>query len=178
MIPSGSIVTYTGRWPKPGISQLLGYTAQALTGLVTKDLPTSGLIVRDSKYEANSFFSGSFTVQLILQVENGVGFDSPDDIISIVRHYVFQELYDYPLSDSVPTVQAPGASAPTSTGQPAGQMDAGDTPSGDCSGISGFFSCLAQKSVLYLGVLGIGVGLAVILIVNQGGSISGKGRRK
>lgn len=120
MVPDQAVVTYQGTWQNYDISATTG-VLQAVISALNKD----GLTVRNSStnqgvlggIEASLGF-GTTNVTLQLQVNNGQGFADPNDIISIVRHEVYVASGQFPLADSIPTVQTPGSSAPTATGQP------------------------------------------------------------
>jgi hypothetical protein len=107
---------------------------------------------------------------LQMQVENGLGFDQPDDVISVIRHAVFEVTGSFPSADSLPFLQVPGSGSPQSTGQP---KPGGTAPAGCVSGTAydttGSFSLscwwdnLTQKGLASVGLLtlvavvGIGV---------------------
>jgi hypothetical protein len=139
MIPDGTIVTYVGTWNSAyntggGISQP-GY-AQAISDGVVAALNQDGqLKVLSSPHDLSSGIVGAakaivgygepFTETLILQVTNGMGFGSVNDIISIVRHYVYTVSGQFPTSDAITGVHHPGdPSTPASLAPtPAGPVD-------------------------------------------------------
>jgi hypothetical protein len=127
MVPDGSIVIYQGKWAP---TSTVG--AQDVVAAVTAQLQADGAlavrnVAQDSSWAQNTppfpLNVGTFNVTLTLQVKNGMGFGDPNDIISIVRHYVYQVTGQFPVADSIPSVQPPAApdgtpSAPIATGQP------------------------------------------------------------
>ena len=126
MVPNQAVVNYQGTWP------LGGKAASALLAQVSGALAQDGLVVRgmssDAGFLANSpnvpFVQQlTFNVRLQIQVTNGMGYGDPNDIISIIRHEVYVATGQFPITDSIPTVQVPAGdggvpSAPTATGQP------------------------------------------------------------
>ena len=122
IVPNASVLTYQGKWP-----QSFNDTAPAILQKVINALNADGqLQVRNSSIDASfmqSYLPGITTapypVSLTLQVNNGMGFGDPNDVISIVRHYVYQLAGSFPVADSIPTVQIPvGQNAAGATGQP------------------------------------------------------------
>lgn len=122
MVPDQSLVTYQGKWAPTSFKQ-----AQDVVAEVNGDLNSSGvLMVRDYSSTASwtqntpgfPLSLAPFTVTLKLQVVNGQGFGDPNDIIAIVRHYVYQATGSFPTADTITGVQAPGSGAPTPTGEP------------------------------------------------------------
>jgi hypothetical protein len=175
MIPDGSIVTYVGKWPV-GNSALLG----DYTGKVKSALSGDGIVTRGQSGGFGfgvQIFGTPFDIQLSLQVENGLGFDSPDDIISLIRHEVYQACADFPISDSIPYVKTPNDETQQATGQPTGS-DLGATLKGPgaqhvCGDPSWSFfddpgqylQCLTTKGLSTLGILFIGLLIGIAFIV-------------
>ena len=145
MVQNQAVVTYIGTWTAGGLFQ----TINDLVSAVTTDLLAQGLAVRNSNVDqslgnliGSAGWGGTFNITLTLQVENGLGFNSVDDIISIVRGAVYQETGSMPTADSVPYDQEPGQNT-TSTGQPGSPL--ATSPSGGCiagthNDLSGTFS--------------------------------------
>jgi len=167
-IPDGSVLYYEGTWPQ---------TVFSLPGSILEDVSTAlngaGLTVRSSNITSGqlSQIEGQpFGVRLTLQVENGLGFGSPDDAISLVRHAVYIETGKFPLSDTIPRVQVPGGT-PTKTGQPGGAPQGAGCIAGTSNDLSGSFSLgcwwdnLTSKGLSTIGLIFIGGILAVALIV-------------
>jgi hypothetical protein len=121
IVPNASILTYQGKWP-----QSYNGTAPAILQEVINALNADGqLQVRNSSIDASfmqSYLPGITTapypVSLTLQVNNGMGFGDANDVISIVRHYVYQFAGQFPIADSIPTMQVPASSSSSGTGQP------------------------------------------------------------
>jgi hypothetical protein len=168
MIPNGALVTYTGQW-KTTLSQL----ADSLISDISVALNGLGLPVKQQSNTASFWSTGfltPFQVTLQMQVE-GAGFSGPDDVIALVRHAVFSVTGDYPISDSLPYVQAPGGTA-QSTGQPGqttpqgtGCIAGGSSDLTNSFSFSCWFSNLTQTGLASVGFLGIlaatGVGIAL-----------------
>jgi hypothetical protein len=87
---------------------------------------------------------------LQVQVNNGMGFSDPNDVISIIRHEVFVATGSFPTADSIPTVQTPGAAGPVATGQP---MPAGAAPA------INFTAWIEQNAAM------IGIGAAALVLL-------------
>jgi hypothetical protein len=122
-IPDGSLVTYHGTWTSVfntggGISQP-GY-AQAIADGVVAALNADGqLKVLSYPRDLSSGPSGTwaallgsnapFDITLQLQVMNGMGFGSVNDLIAIIRHYVYTVSGQFPVHDAIVSVRAPSA---------------------------------------------------------------------
>ena len=157
-IPDGAILTYNGTWPPGTYGGFADYT-----GSVFADLTNAGIAVRGVSGGfglLNSALGTSFPIQLQLQVENGLGFRDVSDVISIVRGAVYQEAGAYPVSDSIPYVQATANGPAQTTGQPAAMPGAAST-----SSISDWFSNLTSKGLSTLGLVFIGLALGVVLLL-------------
>lgn len=105
-IPNGSVLTYSGTWQTvfntgAGISQPTD--PQSIVNAVVDAINADGqLTVIQAPTSLSSSFSavihglignsGSFPVTLGVQVTNGQGFASVNDIISIIHHYVYTVL--------------------------------------------------------------------------------------
>jgi len=122
MVPDQSVITYQGTWQNTA-TQTAAAVLQAVTAALTQD----GFQVRNSSSDAGIWGSTAllgfaeeitFHVTLQLQVANGQGFADPNDIISVIRHEVYVATGQFPSADSIPSVQVPGSTAPTPTGQP------------------------------------------------------------
>lgn len=104
-IANGDNLTYIGTWTAGGIFQ----TVNDLVSAVYTDLAAQGVAVRNSNVDQSlgqiigaAGWGGTFKVTLSLQVENGLGFNSVDDVISIIRGAVYQESGSFPSADSIP----------------------------------------------------------------------------
>lgn len=167
-VANGAIVQYEGKWsatPKIGAVELMR--------LVSAALGKDALAVKDSSNDADflqsttiPFIGASLTpfkVTLKLQVSNGLGYSSEDDIINVVRHEVFTITESYPVADSITSVQNPNQVA-VPTGQPNidGTGNGGDDNVSWWDGITHLFS---DTKILFAG-LGIGLVVAVLLIAH------------
>lgn len=159
-VPDQSIVTYTGSWTGGYFS-----SPSDVISAVSGALASSSLVLRSQTFSASlltqlgSAFGGSnaFNVTLSVQVENGLGFASPDDVASIINNAVYQVTGTLPTSFSVPYVQAPGGSN-AATGEPAGSS----ASSG--SSLSSWFSGLTTGGAAAFGLAGIGIIVALVLV--------------
>jgi len=174
MIADQSNVTYVGTWRTARFAQ-----ASTSINNISAKLAGAGLPVRSFSTDAG-FFANlpiglervPFSVTLHLQVENLTGFQSPDDIVSIIRHWVLDETGVYPDADSLPYVQQPGQPE-IPTGEPAPPIARDKTgciagTSTDLAGgfsLSCWFSNLTQKGLATTGFLALlivaGLGLLI-----------------
>lgn len=166
-VPDGALLTYTGTWPPGTYAGFADYTGNVFADLANAGLPIKG--VSGGFSAINSVLGNTFTIQLTLQVQNGLGFGDVNDVISIVRGFVYQEAGAFPLADSVPYVQTPGG-AQTATGQP-GQTTpkntahaCGDPSWGFLDDPGQWVSCLTTKGLSSLGLVFIGLALALVLL--------------
>jgi hypothetical protein len=170
-IANGDRVTYYGTWPKLGL--LSDYFTKVLADLSAN----SGLAIRGQSGGPGisaALLGENFSVQLDLVVQNGLGFSSTDDIVSIIRHYVFEESGNYPIIDSIPFVNGKatgqpqgGVSAPSASG--GGQFACGDPSWSFIDAPAQWFQCLTQKGLSTLGLVFIGllVGIAFIVFAEK-----------
>ncbi|SRR6266404_1767788 len=169
MIDDQSIVTYNGTWHGTfslSADQVVKRALTKLTGM--------GLVTRNSSFDAGftSTLGGPFTVHLVLQVENGLGFSSQDDIIADIRHTVYDVTGDFPTADSIPQVQYPGDRSPVDTGEPGPGAPSGPVEciAGSSNDTTGRFSlsCWA-KNLTSAGLSSVGIvvliGVAIFGIV-------------
>jgi hypothetical protein len=185
VVPAGATVKYVGTWRTGSFQTADGVVAQVSTLLLS-----SGLSVRSQHSSAGwfanlpGFVKSSFDVTLQLEVDNGLGYGSQDDIISIVRSYVQQVTGFPPQSDSIPELTLPGDNTPTSTGeksQDSGQQGCIAGTSNDLSGnfsLQCWFSNLTTKGLGTVGILAILAVVAVGLIVFAAPALAAKGARK
>lgn len=168
MIPNGALLTYTGTW----YASLFTSTSDLVANVGAR-LTTAGLLVRTQNINQNPWAvaggiaglgGNTFTVTLQLSVENGLGFGSPDDVIAVIRHAVYEEAGQFPSADSVPYTQASHGAPPTTTGQPDPGKGTGGTPkclAGDSHDTSGAFSVscwwgnLTSKGLSTVGLLAL-----------------------
>jgi len=178
MIDDQSIATYNGTW-----HGTFSLSADQVIKRVLTKLTAMGLVTRSSSFDAgfSSTLGGPFTVHLVLQVENGLGFASQDDIIADVRHAVYEVTGDYPTADSIPQVQYPGDRSPVDTGEPGPGQPSGPAgciagTSSDTSGsfsLSCWFSNLTSAGLSSVGIVVlIGVAIFGIVLYYSGGARS------
>lgn len=166
-VPDGAIVTYNGQWPPGTYAGFADYT-----GNVFADLTGAGLAIRSQSGGfgiLNSALGSGFSITLQIQVQNGLGFGDVNDLISIIRGYVYQEAGAFPISDSIPFVQSNGAATPTGqpgkTGTNATAHVCGDPSWGFLDDPTQWFSCLTSKGLSSLGLVFIGLAVGIILLV-------------
>jgi len=151
MVPDGSIVVYTGTWVPHGTQG-----ATEVLGLVTSILAGEGLSVRSVSSSPYRFLiNNSVNVKLTIQVANGMGYNQPSDIASIVDNAAWQITGSMPLASSISSVQAPGG-PPAPTGQP----EVPNTGSGSGQQPPPDFTTWLEQNALWLG---LGVGALVLL---------------
>lgn len=164
MVPSGSIVTYVGQW-----STTFSQSASDVIQAVVTGLNGAGLPVKQQSNTATFLQSGleePFSVTLQMQVD-GLGYNSPDDVISIVRHQVYLATGKFPFSDSLPYVQAPGATV-KATGQPGQTAPQTGCVAGSSSDLTGAFSFSCWfKNLTTTGFASVGA-LALIVVLGIG----------
>lgn len=161
MVPDQAVVNYQGQWTAP-----FGMGSEDLINQVTANLQKDGLLVRGESNTASAmqkmgtplFSPEPFGVTLQLQVNNGLGYGDPNDIISIIRHEVYLVSGVMPNGDSIPSVKLPMSSASpagdtVSTGQPEQAVSTAAASSSDLG------SWLAGN----LGLIALGA--AVVLLV-------------
>lgn len=169
MIANGAVLTYVGQWTTTGVFQ----TVNDLISKVSADLAALSLPIRSSTINqsfgqvlGSGGWGGAFSITLQVQVENGLGFNSADDVISIIRGVVYQETGQFPASDSIPYDQEPGG-IQTATGQP-GNIASGNEQgciAGSNNDLSGSFSFACWiKNLTTSGLSTVGM-LVIIAIV-------------
>lgn len=172
-IDQGSIVTYQGTWPIGTYFGFVDYTPDVLN-----DLNAAGLAVQGKTggfNVTNAALGNPFQIGLTLQVQNGTGFNSTDDILAIISNAVAKEQGNPPIAQSIPYVTAPGGTA-QATGQATAAASQGNTAGGaghQCGDPTwGFFddptqwlTCLSQKGLSTLGLVFVGLLIGVAFIV-------------
>ena len=169
MYLNGAILTYIGTWSTTFLEG-----ADKVTANVVSALGTNGLVSRTPPVVNAGLIStlgGPFGVTLQLQIENGVGFNSPDDIIAIIRHQVYQETSSFPTSDSIPQVQQTDGSI-VQTGQPAAPATSAQTGciAGTSSDLSNnfdlgcWFKNLTTGGLTTVGILALLAVLGVVIL--------------
>lgn len=164
MILDQAVITYQGRW-----NVTVWNGAQEIFSAVAALLLQRGIAVR--KYDIAGGFvamlpgtGGTFDVTADMQIENGMGYGSENDVNSIIRHAVLEVSGNYPTSDSIPCVRNPGETKCTATGQPDTSTPKGNVDCNNPSGISEYISCATAKLGSALMFIGVGLIAAFVLI--------------
>lgn len=154
MVPDGSVVIYTGTWVPHG-TQGATEVIQKASGILAQE----GLSVRSVSSSAYRFLlNNTFNVRLQIQVQNGMGYGSPDDIGSIVDNAAYQVTGSMPLTKgSISSVQVPGSVASTPTGEP--EVPNTGSGSGQAPPPPDFTTWLEQNALW----LGLGIGALFVL---------------
>jgi hypothetical protein len=166
MVPNGTVVTYQGVWPTVDVISLVGI-GNSITSAVQPIIASAGFVILGSQSTEGliaDIAASSFNVTLTLQVENGVGYGSVNDIISIIRNAVYQITGQFPLADSIPQVDTSGAT-PTGILSTPGVTE---STSGIGSSISSFFSNLSSTTGISVGLIAVGIVLAFLLFFKFG----------
>lgn len=173
VIQNGAIVTYTAKWPYGTLAGFSDYSPAVYSDLASAGLAVQG--IQGGFSLLNSLLGSPFTITLTLQVQNGLGFASEADLMSIVEHYVQQESGNDVLSQSVPYIKNPGDATTQATGQansatpnanaPGTQHVCGDPNWGFFDDPGQYLSCLSQKGLSSLGLVMIGLLVGVAFIV-------------
>jgi hypothetical protein len=117
-------------------------------------------------------------VELVLQVQNGLGFGNENDIITLIRHEVYNATGEYPTADTIPLIQVPG-SGPARTDQPNPPASLSEKET-FCSGSrnqtgSWSLTCwlrnLTSEGMWMIGLLAVGALAALFLIFQSGRTI-------
>lgn len=175
MIPNGSTFTYAGTW-RAGLSR-----ADVVVQNVVAALAVDGLVSRAApKVNASliTTFGGSFGVTLQLQVSNGLGYGTIDDVIAVIRHECFDETGYYPSSDNIPGFTSPSGDT-QSTGQPdntaadaTAQCIAGSGTDTDGNfSISCWFKNLTTQGLSTVGLLALIAIAGIGLVLWAGGKV-------
>lgn len=167
---NGAKVKYQGQWEASDGSTFLGglgaRNANDLLHDVTAGLQKDGIVVSDSSNDATflqqhslPFFGAGtdpFHVTLSLTINNGVGFGSEQDVMSLVDHEVYVASGKLPVSSVIVTVTNPNNVA-VQTGTP--QQS---TPPNSPSLWDSIKSLFSDSKIL---IVGIGVGLVVSVLM-------------
>jgi len=164
-IPPGAILTYKGTWTTVQDPQsLVNAVVSQLNGdgqLTVLQAPTSASI---GATIANAIgMNNPFSVTLVLQVTNGMGFSSVNDVISIVRHYVYAVAGVFPQTDAITQVQSP-STAPNY--QAAGVLNPGGfaLPGLTSPSAAPDLTTWVSENATTLAIAGIGLLVAVPLL--------------
>jgi hypothetical protein len=170
VVQNGAVLTYQGQWRYgSNFSNSADKDAEAVATLLTQ----SGIVVNSEQNDSGliAYFSGnSYNITLKLFIQNGLGFGSVTDVVSIVRNAVYQVTGLFPISDSVPYDQEPGiASSPTGQAvnqpNPSGPCDKSNCTFADIFKVGsccGFSEWLANMTTT--GLWGIGIAVIGILL--------------
>lgn len=171
-IDQGSIVTYQGTWPIGTWFGFVDYTSDVLNSLNAAGLAVQG---KTGGFNVtNAALGNPFQIGLTLQVQNGVGFESVNDILAVISSAVQQAEGNPPIAQSIPYVTQPGGSAqPTGQATSAasqGNSNAGGHQCGDPTWSffddpTQYLSCLSQKGLSTLGLVFIGLLIGVAFII-------------
>lgn len=190
-IPNGSLLTYSGTWQSvfnTGAGYAQPTDPQSILNAVVNAINADGqLTVTQAPNTLSSSFlatiegifgsSNSFPVTLVLQVTNGQGFASVNDVISIIHHYVYTVLGGLvPLSSingSITQVNTPAGAVSSNAPnyQAAGLLNPGGfalpagTPSLAPPGSPQTFTQWLAANGSLLAIAGLGV--AAILIMRR-----------
>lgn len=162
MIANGAIFTYVGTWTRETLSSADSTVTDISSALTNAGLPLRGAPKVDaSLFSSLPFASGQFQVTFQAQVENGMGFNTVDDIITAVRNAVYQATGKFPVSDSVPQYQDNSSAPPVQTGLPKGSSGTPQCIAGGSSDTTGSFSIscwwqnLTTKGLSTVGILAL-----------------------
>lgn len=173
-VPDMSIVYYEGTWPQRAFS-----LPPSILKHVVNSLNSMGLAVRASEITSGVFgeaIGSPFNVRLTLEVENGLGFSTTDDVISLVRGAVYAEVGEFPTADNVPRFKPPRGGvvtggAPSEAPREGCISGTSQDLNGDFS-LSCWFSNLTGKGLSTIGLLAIGALVGLVLIF-QGRRVTG-----
>jgi hypothetical protein len=188
MIPNGSVLTYVGTW-----HTTLSQNSSDILSKVGAGLTRSHLLVRSSvpidapwMTKIGLGITAPFTVTIELQIDNGLGYGSENDVIQIVRHWVYDVTGSFPETDSIPYKQLPDLPGRAPTGQP---VPTNPPPGGGCvagtsNGLDGKFSIscwfdnLTTKGLTSVGFIALLVLLGFgLLIFARPAAVAGAARR-
>lgn len=138
IVPNGAIIEYDGTWAtniNVSPSQILAKAAAALNadGLHVLSSSESGGIMGE-------LFTGSFDVTMHIQVSNGMGFQQPQDVASIVDHEAYAASGAMPSGSSASVISLPGSTP-------------GVSPSGAAPDLTTWF----EQNAAWIGLAVLGV---------------------
>lgn len=162
MIPAGSLVTYqaktkTGFFSSPPDIVNAISTAILDSGFMTLDRSISTPNILEELIYGGSLSNYPFS--FVLHIKTNQAYGDADSIKSIIDHAVYVETGSLPPS-SIPVVQVPGGSE-TPTGD-ISQLPQGSSPA--TSSLSSWFSSLGTQAALGIGLVGVGIIVALVLI--------------
>lgn len=109
LVPDQAIVTYNGTWR---LANVATQRADDIIAAVSSGISREGLIVVDSQNDAG-FWSTDiaghpFHVTMHIQVNNGLGYNDPNDVASIVNHYYYDATGEMPPTGTASLTKLPG----------------------------------------------------------------------
>ena len=165
MVSAGSIVTYQAKLSTPSFSW---DTPASIEQQVAGTIQGSGLIVEDSTITDPSFTDilisstgAALPFGMTLHIQTNSNWGSPDDIRSVVDNAIYQVTGSLPQSSSVPLVQDPNASSPSTTGEP---TQTKDSSSGGISDSIDKFLKSIQSDALILGIAALGIIIGLVIL--------------
>jgi hypothetical protein len=173
-IPTGTLVNYKGQWHAGGLTG-----PQDVINKVSSALAADGITVRNSDWSGSALgdISGyigagqDFTATLQVQVTGGLGYNSADDVRSIIDHEVYTATSTLPASSSIPNFTLPGTTSVSGFTDWLKSLFTGSTSTGqggtDTSG--GFsLSNITSSGTLYIAIAIFGFIGALALIGYSG----------
>lgn len=168
-IQNHAILIYQGIWeaiPSVGATELASRVTSALIkdGFSIKDLTSDAGFFQSTAVPFLGAALTPFHVTMRIQVVNGVGYGSEDDVLSIIHHEYNVIVNKFPVSDTIPTIQNPNQSV-VDTGQGQITNSPNEKSSSFLGGLfDGVTSLFSDTKILFIG-LGLGLIAAVLLIV-------------
>lgn len=153
MISNGTIITYSGTWPHGLFSSADEVVRRVSANLVGDGLPFRTTPQVDASITTT--LGGDFGVSVQIEIQNGLGFDTIDDIISIIRHEVYAITGKFPTSDSIPKVgnQSTGQPSDNTTKKQTGCISGTNNALDGSFSIGCWFDNLTTKGFTTVGVL-------------------------
>ena len=113
-VPDGSVVNYQGTWP----GSLFGADIGTVISEVVATISKNGWSVTGQNSSSAGLVNN--TVSLTILINTGLGgYNSVQDVISIINNAVYQAVGSMPLSGTIASMQLPGTPGQTATGMPA-----------------------------------------------------------
>ncbi len=176
-IPTGSIITYqSDDWHTKSVfispDDVLHSVETALIADGITARPGSAASVGFGAEVAGvaSLSDIKFSVTLLVQITGGLGYNSADDVASIINHEVYATTGYLPSSSSVPKVQLPGNASVSGLWNWFGSLFSGSQSTGQPSDPSTGFSLsnLTSSGTLYIALALFGFIGALALIGYSG----------
>ena len=175
-VPNGAILNYSGIWPAPSTfsSYVFGLSPDDAVAQVGQILTQGGVVIQGSNISNDTAAQvtglSSIDVSLTLQVQNGVGFNDVSNVIDLITAAVQSVLGNPPVSQTIPQIQTPGATAATPTGQATStntgcQHTCGNPCWSFLDDPGAYVKCLTSSGLSTLGLVFIGLALGIVLLV-------------